>query len=287
MMAEQPNRKYERGLLITAATVSCILTFWLAILDKASSATVTAGLTVAFSVFYFLPIIESFEGFGLKAKLRAQITEAEALLEQLRSTAFLSSKMSFLYLAWMNRMATPTWAAKSKWINELEAGLKAIEVDQAKIDAVRDPIMRVVGFDLGSPLIRILGARVRFRQQELAAVIQQEFPNGAVSDDPRLAELLQRLRGLRVPTSDFVPQMLSDDTFDFSAHLERLIRESGLPDDDVVQLQPIISEMKRVYFECVLAKQLTPEAIKLLDDHLEDHTKWKELYPTAFGPMDP
>lgn len=106
-----------------------------------------------------------------------------------------------------------------------------------------------------------------------------------MANDPRFAELTTMLQNLRHPKTKFVEQMLSDAPFDFAAHLERLVSESGLPAEDVIELQPILADTKRVYFDCVLAKSLTPEIIQRLDEYGEDYLKWKELYPAAFGEL--
>ncbi|PSS67088.1 hypothetical protein C6558_03490 [Ensifer sp. NM-2] len=58
---------------------SVVICLTLAYQDKAAPAAVTGGLPGVFLVFLYLPLTDSFEAFGLKAKLRERLAEAEDL----------------------------------------------------------------------------------------------------------------------------------------------------------------------------------------------------------------
>ena len=82
MADDKPNapRWWEKQAFVGSAAISYCLTIYLLVNDKTVSATVAGAFTIALLLFYFLPIVESFEVFGLKARLRHGISEANRLL---------------------------------------------------------------------------------------------------------------------------------------------------------------------------------------------------------------
>lgn len=77
-----------------------VLTFILLIMDRSASAAVSAAMTGASVFALILPIVDTIEAFGLKAKLVRQIDEGEQLLVKLRETVSVLAKPIFSSSIW-------------------------------------------------------------------------------------------------------------------------------------------------------------------------------------------
>lgn len=99
--------KVGRVLCLVAAAVCLIASLYLALTDKVAAGTLVAGLFVVLVLFYYLPQLESFKAYGIEAKLRERVHEAEAILGKLRGTAFAQARLTYHTLGWGSRMGDP------------------------------------------------------------------------------------------------------------------------------------------------------------------------------------
>ena len=67
--------------LIAAAAVCLLVSVALAIADKVAAGTLTAGLFVMLVLFRYLPQMESLKAFGIEAKWRERLREADEILQ--------------------------------------------------------------------------------------------------------------------------------------------------------------------------------------------------------------
>jgi len=205
-------QKFFKGLLsaalIVGAFICFIATLLLAFDDKASSATVTAFMGLGCAALYFLPIFESFEAFGLSAKLKTQVIEAETLLKNIRTSAIVASRLSYVQVAWMNRMAVLSISEKRKLLLEAEDNLRELNVEKHLVSEIREPFLRFISSDLYADFKSLLRRRIGNERNDIDRVLREEFPNGQPADG---AERFNELHARREALSD-----IKDDFYEMS-----------------------------------------------------------------------
>ena len=89
--------KFAAGFLLVISVI-------LALLDRVAAGSLVAALFVVVALFEFLPQLESFAAFGIKAKWRKQLDEAEAVLEKLKQSTKASAQLGYYLLGWGTRL---------------------------------------------------------------------------------------------------------------------------------------------------------------------------------------
>jgi hypothetical protein len=72
-------------LLKITAGILLIIAVILALFDRVAAGSLVAALFVVVALFEFLPQMESFAAFGIKAQWRKKLDEAEEILEKLNN----------------------------------------------------------------------------------------------------------------------------------------------------------------------------------------------------------
>src|SRR3954451_6149816 len=90
----------RQAVVIAAAVVLLTLAVKLALNDKVAAGTLVAGLFVVVVLVYLLPQLESFKAFGVEAKLRERLSEAEDIVRKLRQSTLASAKLTYMMLGW-------------------------------------------------------------------------------------------------------------------------------------------------------------------------------------------
>lgn len=178
----------------------------LALTDRSSAATVMAGLTVAFLALYFLPLVDSIEAFGLKAKLREKVVEADKLVNGLRSTALVASRTMYAQLGWLGRMGAPSWIEKRQWYGDLESNLRALDVDAKAVRDLQRPFLDFVSFDLYALFESVVVERLRYHGRKLAGEIG-ELQAKQEKDEAAIIALTEKSGDTGAPRRALVPDL--------------------------------------------------------------------------------
>ncbi|RYG97167.1 MAG: hypothetical protein EON58_10410 [Alphaproteobacteria bacterium] len=274
-----------RDVLLGGGAVVCFLaTLWLAITDKASSATVTGILTIGLAAFRYLPLIDTLEVFGLKAKLKQTVDQADDVLAGLRSATSTASRLTYFQLAYIGRMASPTWSQKRRLLAEVDAALAAVGDTESQISAMREPIIRFALTDLYYLFTSVLQERVRYHRSAAQATFDAVF--GGKPIDPADPEYI-RLNEARRAFAD--PEQLSRDIMsetrfnDFTEALHAQVARSGVPPIDQTKLQQFALRVGRIGQRAWDARSLSDEVFELVKDDRNPMEDWKRHYEEAFG----
>lgn len=266
---------------MAAATLAFGTSIFLLWIDRPASATVGAVLAIALLLFRFLPIVESFEVFGLKAKLRRQASEGEFLLEKIRRSATVSSKLAYLDLAWMDRLGGIPWSEKRKLLSEADALLEDLDVPKKEIDSLKSVFLAMISVDL----VRIFQDCLRLRFSHLSSEIAKEqraiFGKKPVDQsNPQWKELQEKRR--RVSRKGYDSDDLLDDLG--RRNVDQITAEMlggpELSDDDRGKLEAVRAKIAKLSDDCWRAGTITPEAEAFIEEHRSDRDK---LYNEAFA----
>jgi hypothetical protein len=129
------------------AIVSVILALYEGFNQRLASAGFLGALFMACAFMVFLPKLEVFKAFGVEAKLQRTVTEAVATLASLKRLAEISSRASYLTIAWGNRMGTPPARDKQAVLDEIDKQLAELKVSPEELANIQRPFVKMVRLD--------------------------------------------------------------------------------------------------------------------------------------------
>lgn len=190
-----------------AAGVAVTLMFALACyslyLNRTATAAVAAAMTLALVLIRQLNVLESFEILSLKAKFIARIGDADTLLAHIRRSASVSSKLSYVQLAFMNRMGDIGWPRKRALLEEIDGLLREVDVPQADIAAMKAPFLNLVTLDLSRVFEHSVHEMLRPKRQALEEEIRSYSSKPIVANDPKWSKLLEERQNLERSAIDW------------------------------------------------------------------------------------
>jgi hypothetical protein len=98
----------KASAFLIGALLCFVLTVSLALINHVAAATLMAGLFVVLVLFNYLPEMEYFKAYGVEAKMRQKLNEAEAIIKKLKAAAIVSGKLGYLVLhPWLFAISPP------------------------------------------------------------------------------------------------------------------------------------------------------------------------------------
>src|SRR5215831_8704890 len=117
-------------LLKITAGVLLIIAVILALFDRVAAGSLVAALFVVVALFEFLPQMESFAAFGIKARWRKQLDEAEEILEKLKQSARATAQLGYFLLGWGSRMGGKRASKMRDVADQIDKALTNLEIDR-------------------------------------------------------------------------------------------------------------------------------------------------------------
>ncbi|RVO95006.1 hypothetical protein [Sinorhizobium meliloti] len=268
----------ERFFLGTGAVICFGATFGLAVADRSASATVTGAMTAALLLFYFLPSFESVEAFGLKAQLRARIGEVDELLEQLRASALVSSRINYAHIGWSTRMDGPSWRIRKGWFDELSQNLEDLGLLPEAVHKAKQPFLDFVTLDLFLPFEQM----VQERLNEQTRLQTKELASATLGTPPeRVAALNSSIR--EIDAKRQMPPVIDDPlVFSFSALVERRLNDLPIPEGDKTKLRSFGYRIASISDVVQATKSISSEALDELEKYEADAAAWLPAYREIF-----
>jgi hypothetical protein len=241
----EPMKGY---LLRITAAVLLLIAVVLALLDKVAAGSLVAALFVIVSLFHFLPQMESFKAFGVEAKWRARLREAEDILDKLRRSAIASAELAYFMLGWGSRMGGEQAKMRQTIADQMDSVLKELEVDRDKLAALKRDYLLFASYDLF---------------QTFDAIVDLNVQSNHLRHSPHI-DLFEEL-----PRSDF------------RTLCHGRIPKGHLPQGDAAILARFADRVADIEESCRKSGRVADEAIELIDSHsLEDRLA---LYRSLFN----
>ncbi|MDF1635529.1 hypothetical protein [Mycoplana sp. MJR14] len=271
------EKSFERFLMAIGALVAVGVAIHLALNDKSASASVMAALAAGFAALYFLPLIDSLEVFGLKAKLRERIDDADRLLSTIRKNAIVSAEITAAQVSWLGRKG-PSWNERRLWIDAIERHLVDLGVDDREIAQIKRPVLNFLSFDLYSIFNKVVIERLQFHIKAFdKAILDRCAKHGA--EDVELASM-------RAALSDelhALPEVWADSQI---AQLEQIVQRRlgplSLTTEEKQTLLAYAADFIRISDTVQATATLTDEALDLVRRHHENSRLWLADYSRIF-----
>jgi hypothetical protein len=238
-------------LKITAGTLLVIAVI-LALLDKVAAGSLVAALFVVVALFHFLPQMESFAAFGIKAKWRKQLDEAEELLDKMKELGRASARLGYFLLGWGSRMGGKQASQMRDVADQMDKALTSLEIDRDALASWKRDYLFFARYDLFDTFDAIASLNIRANK---------------LSPKPKINLL----------------ELPSD--IDFRSLCHDRIPKADLPSQDAATLASFADEVADIDQECRRTARPTDKAIKLMDAHGSEERR--VLYRDLFGREPP
>jgi hypothetical protein len=240
-------------LLKVTAGVLLIIAVILALFDRVAAGSLVAALFVVVALFEFLPQMESFAAFGIKAQWRKKLDEAEEILEKLKQSTKASAQLGYYLLGWGSRMGGRTASKKQDVADQIDKALTNLDVDPDTLATFKRDYLFFARYDLFQTFSAIASLNIR----------ENNIQENKLSPKP---------------TGDLLEQLQSTD---FRPLCHGRIPKAELPPQDAEVLEKFADRVADIEEECRRTSRVTDEAIKLIDAYrIEDR---RVLYRQLFG----
>jgi hypothetical protein len=142
--------------------------------NSIKSATALGALCALAVVLLYLPQLEVFKAFGIEARLRSTLDRAEEIVARLKQLAVINAKVTYLTMAWENRMGSPTAKDKQAVLDEVDQQLVALKVSDEERRDIKKPLVQMIGLDLNNIYSQVMERFLYWKRKDLTQLANRE-----------------------------------------------------------------------------------------------------------------
>lgn len=235
-----------------------------------------AGMFVTLVLFQYLPQMESFKAYGIEAKMRAKLSEAEEILNKLRAAAKVSGRLTYHTLAWSSRLANPV-KEKQALADEVDDLLRGLGIDGQELAKIKEDYLNLIVLDLWLLFREIMEINVRSTVSEVKnARLTQSTKNNNELETETLDKREQALNEFSKQARNFDPQKNLKDNC-----IAMMPPQGLLSDIDMEALQAFETRLEDLASECLNEGRLTDNAADSIKQHHSPGAR--KVYADIFG----
>jgi hypothetical protein len=266
-----------KWILIACAAALLLIAVGLALIDHVAAGSLVAGLFVIVALFHYLPQMESFKAYGVEAKWRERIGQADEILQKLRQSTLASAKLTYLILGWGSRIGGARPEEKRAVADQVDAALLDLNVSADAVRKLKKDYLFFTSYDL----FQVYDGIVQLKINKAIAAGQVRL-NSIVADDhsearASLTDEMAHLREKQKPI-DLLNAMQNVEPRSFC--IERL-PSVGLAPHDVAILRDFAVEVSNEMDACQKQGRVSDRALELLTHYHSTEGK-QALYRELF-----
>jgi hypothetical protein len=235
---------------------------------------------VVSTLLFYLPQLETLSAFGIEARLRNTLDRAEEIIDRLKKLAEVNAKVTYLTLAWGNRLGSPSAVEKQKVLDEMDAQLRALKVDEEERLAIARPLTALIGVDLYAAYSHVMDWLVFWTETIETRTLNT---NRTPETEAAYQKLITTIAAWRKANAGKGP---GNDlqNYDLGSYLSRDTPTAILSEPQKAAAQTLRAEILRLYDSCAKKGGYTSEAAEFLDRRIgenylrEADMKVKELF---------
>jgi hypothetical protein len=214
--------------------------------------------------------MESFKAYGIEAKWRARLNEAEDLLQKLRQSALASARLTYHTLGWGSRFGGKTAKIKQSLSDETEKMLLAVGFDQQQLNELKRDYIFFTAYDIFQCYQEILQLRIQSITSKLRSRLNDLGNNESNSEVVAL-----RLRIDQIDKRSVRRQPYEDlQRLEFSDCCYNAIPAEGLTSEERATLTDFAKHVSDIVDDCKRNGRISNEAAELVDSYgAEDRKK--------------
>lgn len=277
------NQTFLKAALFLFTFIAFGITIFLLYSDKTGSAIVGAGLTLALILFQRISIVDSFEVFGLKAKLRHGVEELTRVMADINKTAEVASKLLYIQLAWMNRMGSPTWSKKRELLADIDGLLDSVGTTKLRADNLKEPFLLMIAVDFFYLFQNIARARVNhYKKLKQAEYDLSKKPGPVNQSEPLFQKHIEDQKTWSFKAVPFDDVLNDKRLTEIDEATKELIRSYPFPKEDLAILEKARTKIIGLVNICREQGTITPEASDYLEKYENPQDK---LYNEIFADL--
>jgi hypothetical protein len=143
-------------VIAAMAMVSLICAIFEAMSQRNGSAVALMTIFLISTLLFYLPQLETFSALGVEVRLRKTLDRAEEIIERMKKLAEANAKVTYMTVAWGNRIGSPSAVDKQQLLDETDAQLRALNVDEGEREKIARPLVSLIGVDLYSAFSQVM-----------------------------------------------------------------------------------------------------------------------------------
>jgi hypothetical protein len=246
--------------LLSAAAIACftlaIYFFWH---DNLRIGVAYSTLFFVCVMLVYLPQTESIKAFSVDVKLRRSLDRAEDIMAKVRELSLLNAKLSFMTLAWSNRLSSPKATDKKVILDLVDQQLDALKISDKERLEIALPMLRIILVDLFSILQRTIAGRVEFNSRKF---LQAQPRESRSVPSPATETLNANVNEWRESLSRLYRELELDNV---EAIFQQVIPRTIFDPKDQLVAENFAKQVLRIWADCNSQRRLTNEAAIFLD----------------------
>ncbi len=223
------------------------------------SAAPTLIVFLAACVVVFLPLISQFSLPGFEARMNNRVNEVKAIEETVRKIAAVNARVTYMTLAWANRLGSPSTKDKQSLLDDVDKQLREFKVTDEERQSIVRPVVQMLKFDFYFGLRTVVHEYAGIRYGRLVERARREAPD-AVAERDKHSDLMT-IYSKRLEGADVWRRL---DSFSLEEELNNATPE-WLNETEAKALADWKKRILRIAGECEKKGGYTPEGVQLQD----------------------
>jgi len=249
------------------AMVSLICAIYEAMNQRNVTAGTLAGIFLLATLLFYLPRLETLSALGIEVRLRNTLDRAEEIIDRMKTLAEANAKVTYMTVAWGNRLGSPSAIDKQKLLDQTDEQLRALKVDEAVRKTIAKPLIALIGVDLYQTYSQVMDRFVFWTQEkENRKLNANHTPEAQAEYQKVLAEIAvwRRANAGKGPGDNL-------QNYDLGSYLSRNTPTALLGEPQKAAAEAFRAEILWLYDDCASKGGYTPEAAAFLDRHVGEN----------------
>jgi hypothetical protein len=249
--------RYAAG---AGAVFAVVAALYQAMNREVGSALVVLLIFLALCVVTFFPQIQQFSFYGLEARMIGSVKEVKGIEEAVRRMAAVNARVTYMSIAWGNRMGAPSAVDKQAILDDVDKHLKDVKVSEDERQSIVKPLVAMIKFDLLMAFRRIISEYSQVRYGILVEKARSEQTDRVKARD-------EHSEGITIYTkrqegADVFGRLYS---FNLEEELRQMTPREWLGEAELRVVSDLRKKLGRLAEDCEKKGGYTPEAAQFQD----------------------
>jgi hypothetical protein len=265
--------------------LSLLLAVYQAMNNSLKSAGVLAAVFFVSTMIVFIPQLEVLKAFGVEAKLREKLNEADVIIAKLNRLSALSAKVSYTMMAWGNRFDGPSAKDRQAIIDEVDRQIADLKLTPEQRRDITGQYVSFIGLDLLMNVNAIYERYSQYKSNKLNQALNRENTDINRAAVVKLSEGVNQWAIAKGPVL-YAIKNWSDASL--NDRLDGLLPVQWMNETDLTAARQFQKTILAMYEVCQRKGGYTPEAAEYNDKYRDAagiDAKMKELFGVSLNDL--
>lgn len=246
------------------AMIALLCAIYEAMNQRSGSALTLTTIFLLSTLLFYLPRLETLSALGISVKLQSTLDQAQEIIGRLKTLAEVNAKVTYMTMAWGNRLGSPKAVDKQKILDDMNGQLLALNVSDAERREIAKPLVALIGLDLYLSYSNVMERFVFWKNIFANRALSANRTPEAAAEYQKLSASIAEWRGLNAgkgPGDDL-------DNYDLRTYLVRDTPVALMSDTEKAAAETFRSQILAFYEGCVAKGGYTAEAATFFDSSI-------------------